>query len=79
MRGEQRFGHQTSLDQRLDGIWQRRHQPHAFAQLQVVGDEDFIVGDESNDLAWISKERSCLPTDERSVTRMFDKWLDLNI
>ena len=43
--------------------------------LRVVSDEEFVVGDESNDLAWISKERSMLPTDERSVTRMFDKWL----
>jgi len=43
--------------------------------LQVMSDEDIVVGDESHDLAWISKERSCLPTDERSVTRMFEKWL----
>jgi 8-oxo-dGTP pyrophosphatase MutT (NUDIX family) len=45
--------------------------------LQVVSDEDIIVGDESHDLAWISKEKSNFPTDERSVTRMFDKWMEL--
>ena len=44
--------------------------------LQVQSDEDIIVGHESHDLAWISKDRSQLPTDELSVTRMFDKWLD---
>jgi len=44
--------------------------------LQVVSDEESVVGAESYDLAWISKERSALPTDERSVIRMFDKWLE---
>ena len=43
--------------------------------LQVTTDEDFIVNDESHDLAWISKDKASLPTNERSVTRMFDKWL----
>ena len=43
--------------------------------LQVVSDEDFVVSDESHDLAWIDKKRDNLPTSERSVVRMFDKWI----
>ncbi|HLC07057.1 MAG TPA: NUDIX hydrolase [Candidatus Babeliales bacterium] len=44
--------------------------------LQVVGDEEAITSDESHALAWIDKNRDNLPTNERSVVRMFDKWLD---
>lgn len=44
--------------------------------LQVVGDEDFVQNEESHALAWFSG--SCmLPTNERSVTRMFEKWVGM--
>lgn len=43
--------------------------------LQVMGDEDFIPNEESNALMWIDKNKEKLPTNERSVTRMFDKWI----
>ena len=43
--------------------------------LQVQGNEEVRKNHESNELLWIGKQRSCLPTDERSVVRMFDKWL----
>jgi hypothetical protein len=42
--------------------------------LQVKSDENFLVSDESHDLAWIDKKREHLPTSERSVVRMFEKW-----
>lgn len=45
--------------------------------LQVTSDEQVIQNNESKELRWISKNRNELPTDERSVTRMFDKWLKL--
>jgi 8-oxo-dGTP pyrophosphatase MutT (NUDIX family) len=45
--------------------------------LQVTSDEEIIVSEESHDLAWIDKNRDTVPTQERSVIRMFDKWLDL--
>jgi len=47
--------------------------------LQVMSDEKVVVSDESHDLAWINKNKDALPTRERSVTRMFDKWLSLSI
>ncbi len=43
--------------------------------LQVIGDEDFVVSHESHDLAWFDRDRNNLPTSERSVVRMFDKWV----
>jgi len=43
--------------------------------LQVMSDEDFVQNEESNALAWIDKNKENLPTQERSVTRMFDKWI----
>jgi 8-oxo-dGTP pyrophosphatase MutT (NUDIX family) len=45
--------------------------------LQVDSDEDFIISEESHNLAWIDKKRENLPTNERSVTRMFEKWTEL--
>ena len=44
--------------------------------LQVMSDEDFIANEESNALAWVNKDKEKLPTNERSVTRMFDKWIE---
>jgi hypothetical protein len=43
--------------------------------LQVTSDEDYMQNEESNALAWIDKNKEKLPTNERSVTRMFDKWI----
>ena len=43
--------------------------------LQVMSDEDFVQNEESHELAWIDKNQKKLPTNERSVTRMFDKWV----
>jgi 8-oxo-dGTP pyrophosphatase MutT (NUDIX family) len=45
--------------------------------LQVQSDEDFIQNHESKALAWIDKNRENVPTNERSVIRMFDKWLEI--
>jgi len=45
--------------------------------LQVTSDEDYVQNEESNALAWIDKNKEKLPTNERSVTRMFDKWIEL--
>jgi hypothetical protein len=43
--------------------------------LQVVSDEDFVQNEESHALAWFSGN-SVLPTHERSVMRMFEKWVN---
>jgi 8-oxo-dGTP pyrophosphatase MutT (NUDIX family) len=43
--------------------------------LKVLGDEEVIQNRESKELRWIGKNRSELPTDSRSVVRMFDKWV----
>jgi 8-oxo-dGTP pyrophosphatase MutT (NUDIX family) len=45
--------------------------------LQVTSDEDVVQNRESKELRWIGKDAQELPTDERSVTRMFNKWLSL--
>ncbi len=45
--------------------------------LHVVSDEELVQNHESKELRWIGKNRSELPTDSESVTRMFDKWLEL--
>ena len=45
--------------------------------LQVIGEEDFVVSEESHDLAWFDKNRDNLPTQEYSVVRMFDKWITM--
>lgn len=45
--------------------------------LQVVSDEDFIKNEESKALAWIDKNKENVPTNERSVIRMFEKWVSM--
>lgn len=45
--------------------------------LQVVSHENFIQNSESKELRWIAKNRVQLPTQEQSVVRIFEKWLDL--
>ena len=42
--------------------------------LRVANDEDIVQNSESKELRWISKNPADLPTKERSVTRMFEKW-----
>lgn len=44
--------------------------------LQVTSSEQFVQNQESKELRWVSKNRADLPTDNRSITRMFDKWLE---
>ena len=43
--------------------------------LRVTSDEDVVQNSESKELRWISKDPDKLPTRERSVTRMFEKWI----
>ena len=43
--------------------------------LQVMSDEQIVRSSESKDLAWISKDLASLPTNNPSVVRMFEKWL----
>lgn len=43
--------------------------------LQVYSDEPLVQNEESCELKWFSKDRNQLPTSERSITRMFDKWI----
>lgn len=42
--------------------------------LQVISDEQFVQNRESKELRWIGKDASQLPTSQRSVVRMFEKW-----
>ena len=43
--------------------------------LQVQSDEPLICSSESRDLKWFEKDKTKLPTQERGVIRMFDKWI----
>ena len=43
--------------------------------LQVQSDEKLQINEESKELRWVSKNRANLPTNEDSITRMFDKWV----
>ena len=43
--------------------------------LQVVSDEVVVQNRESKELRWISKDAYSLPTQSRSVVRMFEKWV----
>ena len=43
--------------------------------LKVASDEQPIQNSESRALRWISKNAAELPTDEQSVVRMFNKWV----
>ena len=42
--------------------------------LQVTSDEQFVKNHESKELRWIGKDASQLPTNQRSVVRLFEKW-----
>jgi len=43
--------------------------------LQVTSNEVVIQNRESKELRWIGKDGKTLPTQSRSVVRMFDKWV----
>lgn len=43
--------------------------------LKVNSDQDVVQNRESKELRWITKNSEELPTDSRSVIRMFEKWL----
>jgi len=45
--------------------------------LRVISDEKFIQNAESKELRWVGCDISQLPTDQRSVVRMFEKWQKL--
>ena len=45
--------------------------------LHVTSDESCVANRESKELRWIGKDAKQLPTDQRSVVRMFEKWLAL--
>jgi 8-oxo-dGTP pyrophosphatase MutT (NUDIX family) len=42
--------------------------------LGAQSDEEFVQNSESKELRWISKDAKQMPTNERSVVRMFEKW-----
>lgn len=44
--------------------------------LKVLGNQNLVRNRESKELRWIEKNINALPTDNRSVVRMFDKWLE---
>ena len=43
--------------------------------LQATGTQDYIVSDESHDLAWVNIERLAEVTTEESMLRMAHKWI----
>ena len=43
--------------------------------LQVVSSEKIQLSSESKDLRWFGQTRALLPTQHRSIIRMFDKWI----
>lgn len=46
--------------------------------LQVLDDSPLVQNRESKGLSWVSKDRSTFPSQEKSVLRMFDKWINLS-
>lgn len=44
--------------------------------LQVTSDETVVQNRESKELRWIKKEISALPTQNPSIMRMFNKWIE---
>lgn len=45
--------------------------------LRVTSDKEIQQNSESKELRWIAKDRVSLPTEQVSVVRMFDKWIEL--
>ncbi len=46
--------------------------------LQVTSDEQVVQNRESKELRWVGKNLDTLPTQNRSVIRMFNKWITKN-
>jgi 8-oxo-dGTP pyrophosphatase MutT (NUDIX family) len=46
--------------------------------LHAWADDSFVQNNESKDLRWFSQDEP-LPTRERSVVRMYEKWLQLSV
>lgn len=44
--------------------------------LQVIDDSPLVQNRESKGLRWVGKDKSSLPTQDWSVLRMFDKWVN---
>ena len=44
--------------------------------LGIMSNETVVQNGESKELRWIGKDKKELPTDEISVTRMFNKWVN---
>ena len=44
--------------------------------LTVNSNESIVVSEESKNLQWFTKDKQILPTQDRSVIRMFDKWVN---
>lgn len=45
--------------------------------LRVTSDEKIMQNHESKELRWIGKDLSVLPTQQESVVRMFNKWIEI--
>lgn len=45
--------------------------------LQVKSLEDFKINHESKELRWFEKDKNRLPSKSKSITRMYNKWLNL--
>lgn len=47
--------------------------------LGVISDQHFVQNEESKELRWFGKNQDELPTQSRSVVRMFEKWKIMNL
>ncbi len=47
--------------------------------LRVISDEIPILNHESKELRWIDKSIKTLPSSERSMVRMFNKWIQISL
>ena len=45
--------------------------------LQVNSNENFVQNSESKELRWVGKNISDLPTEEPTIIRLFNKWLEI--
>ncbi|MCP3658896.1 MAG: NUDIX domain-containing protein [Bacteroidetes bacterium] len=43
--------------------------------LKTNGNDNFKINRESKELKWFGKDKSKLPTQKKSIMRMFDKWI----
>jgi 8-oxo-dGTP pyrophosphatase MutT (NUDIX family) len=72
------FASRSLLDVDIHGIPARAKEPAHFHYdcrflIQSGGSDEFIVSDESHDLAWVPRDRITDYTDEDSILRMLDK------